>query len=377
MKKAKHLLTVLALLAPLALCHPAKAKGIDCSKASTSVDKFKCTNADLKAQDDVMARLYAVARVNMYGKGPSGEIATQKKWLHTAAQQAQCMAMAADKRAGCIIEEYKSRNLELAFSAMPKAPDAALQVLRDQNIDTEPYYEALTIFTSEPDGTDWLAPALSTKREKIEKLVAPAFAAKDKNKDEESDGHFNSLLFEDASVATPDDILKSSRNFAGFFRAVTYDAQTPLPCGYVVSHQGLLDATNSYFGATSDNFIVQTDCDVTAPTAPKFSALIKQINDKWPQCDGTIRFAAYREFAVAVDRVLSPSARAIEDFKATAPLIKEEEHSLIGVSPKVITAAKLEMTNYYMKYLGVTQTKAALFAQGKIADVLAHGQQCE
>ena len=280
MKKAKHVLPTLALLAPLALCHPAKAEGIDCSKASTYVDKFKCANADLKAQDDVMARLYAVARVNMYGKGPSGEIATQKKWLHTAAQQAHCMAMAADKRAGCIIEEYKSRNLELAFSAMPKAPEAALQVLRDQNIDTEPYYEALTIFTSEPDGADWLAPALSAKREKIEKLVAAAFVGDKKDKDADSDGHFNSLLFEDASVATPDDILKSSRNFAGFFRAVTYDAQTPLPCGYVVSHQGLLDATNSYFGATSDNFIVQTDCDVTAPTAPKFNALIKQINDQ-------------------------------------------------------------------------------------------------
>lgn len=371
MKKANQLLTALALLA---FFNHANAEGINCSKANSYVDKLICTNADVKAQDDAMAELYAAARVNIYGKGQSGEIANQKHWLAT---HALCLPLVEAKRITCVLDQYKSRNLELAFSAMPRAPEAALKVLRAQNIDTEPYYEALTIFTSEPDGVDWLAPALSAKREKIEKLVAPAFAANKKNQDAESDGHFNSLLFEDASVTTPDDILKSSRNFAGFFRAVTYDAQTPLPCGYVVSHQGLLDATNSYFGATSDNFIVQTDCDVTAPTAPKFNALIKQINDQWPQCDGTIRFAAYREFAVVVDRVLSPSARAIEDFKPTAPLTKEEEHPLVGVYPKVITAAKLEMTDYYMKYLGVTQTKAALFAKGKIADVLDHGQQCE
>jgi uncharacterized protein len=377
MKKTKHLLTALALLAPLALCHPAKAEGIDCRKASTYVDKFKCANADLKTQDDVMSRLYAVARVSMYGKGASGEIATQKKWLQTAAQQAHCMAMAADKRAECIIEEYKSRNLELAFSAMPKAPEAALQVLREQNIDTEPYYEALTIFTSEPDGADWLAPALSAKREKIEKLVAPAFAAVKKDKDAESDSHFNSVLFEDASVATPDDILKSSRNFAGFFRAVTYDAQTPLPCGYVVSHQGLLDATNAYFGATPDSSIIKTDCDVTAPATPKFDAMLEKINDNWPECEGTIRFAAYREFAVVIDRMLSPSTRTIEDFKPGGAPRPNEQHSIVGVSKATIKAAEDEMIAYYVKYLGVTSAKASTFAKGKIADVLYDGQQCE
>jgi uncharacterized protein YecT (DUF1311 family) len=374
MKKAKNLLTAFALLAPLAFCKAAKADGIDCSKATNYIEKLICTNAEVKAQDQTMEKLYAVARVNMYGKGPSGEIANQKRWLLS---RQICLPESGTKRITCILDEYKKRNIQLAFSALPKAPELALQVLRAQNIDTEPYYEALTIFTSEPDGTDWLAPALSAKREKIEKLVAPAFAANKKNRNAEPDSHFNSALFEEASVATTDDILKSSGNFADFFRAVTYDAQTPMPCGYVVSHQGLLDATNGYFGANPDNFIIQSDCEVTAPTTPKLRAMLADINNNWPECDGTIRFAAYRQFSVTIDRVLSPSAHTIEDFNPADASRPNKHHSAVGVSMAAINAAENEMTAYYVKYLGVASAKARIFAKGKIADMLYDAHQCE
>jgi hypothetical protein len=379
MKKTKHLLTALALLAPLALCHPAKAEGIDCAKTGTYVDRMICTNPDFKAQDDTMVELYAVARVSMYGKGASGEIVNQKIWL---ADRDKCLKSTTDKRTSCVLDLYKTRNLELAFSAMPSAPEASLKVLHDQKIETEPYYEALTIFTSEPDGVDWQSPALTEKRRNIEKLVAPAFSQLQQNLPAHSDLRFNKDLFSDANFASTDDILKSTQSFANFFRAVTFGTSdlhpsAILPCGYVVSHQNLLDATDGYFGATPDNFIINSNCDVTAPATPKFHALLKQINGHWPQCDGTIRFAAFRDFGVMIDRVFSPSARAIEKYKPAAPRPKNEEHTLDGVSIKAISDAQTEMTNYYVKYLAVTQTKASIFAKAKIADVLYDGQQCE
>lgn len=374
MKKTKHLLAALAMSAPFALCHPAKAEGIDCSKAANYVDKIVCADADIKAQDATMAELFAVARISMFGKGPSGEIAKQKGWL---ANRKDCLALAADKRASCVLKLYKARNLELAFSAMPKAPEAALKILHDQNVETEPYYEALSIFASEPDGADWFTAELSEKREKIIKLVIPVFEDIQKKANADPSKHFNAELFEDGSISKPEDILKSSRDFAGFFRATTFDATTPIPCGYIVTHQSLIDATNSYFGSTADNFIINSNCSVTAPPTPNLDYLVRQINKAWPTCDGTIRFSAYRSFNVAVDKVLSPSARAIEDYRVAPPQAKDQDHALAGVKKKTIHATESEMTAYYVKYLGVTPAKAAVFAKGKIADVLNDGQLCE
>jgi uncharacterized protein len=371
MKKEKQLFTTLALLAPLAFCSTAYAEGIDCSKATNYMDKIVCTNPNIKAQDATMAELYAVARVNIFGKGPSGEIARQKKWLY---DWKDCSALAEDKRADCVIGRYKTRNLELAFSAMPKAPRPALKVLRDQKIETAPVYEALTIFASEPDSADWFSPALREKQTKIIELISPVI--KDIQKEGDADHpnkHFATELFNDASISKPSDVLKSSHDFAGFLRSATFESETPLPCGYVVTHQALLDSTNANFGASPDNSIINSDCSLTAPAAPKLQTLIKKIWDNWPNCDGTIRFGAYRNFNVSADKVLSPSARAIEDYKPA----KVEEQNLVGVNRKTIRATELEMTDYYVKYLGATQTKAALFAKGKIADLLSAAHQCE
>jgi uncharacterized protein len=371
MKKTKHFLTALAILAPLAFSQATKAEGIDCSIATNYMDKIVCTNVDIKAQDAVMAELFAVARVNIFGKGPSGEIARQKTWL---SNRKTCLVLAEDKRADCVLGRYKTRNLELAFSAMPKAPEAALKVLREQKIETAPAYEALTIFASEPDGADWFSPALRVKQSRIVELISPVISEIQKIGDaDHPDKHFASELFNDANISKASDFLKSNHNFAGFLRAATFESEGPLPCGYVTTHQELLEATNANFGASPDNSIMNSDCSVTAPPTPKFQTLLKKIWASWPPCDGTIRFAAYRNFNVSADRVLSPSARAIENYKPT----KVEEQNLIGVNKKTIRAAELEMTAYYVKYLGATQTKAALFAKGKIADLMNAGHQCE
>jgi uncharacterized protein len=375
MKKTKQILSTFALLAPLAFCQPAKAEGIDCSKATNYMDKIVCANADVKAQDATMAQLYAVARVNMFGKGPSGEIARQKIWL---SNWNNCAALAADKRADCVLDQYKTRNFQLAFSAMPKAPEAALKVLRDQKIETAAVYEALTIFASEADGADWFSPALREKQAKIIELISPVIEELKKEVDaEHPNKRFATQLLGDAGISKATDVLASSGGFAGFLRAATFESQAPLPCGYVITHQALLDSTNAYFGATPDNSIMKTDCGAMAPATPKFHALLELIDHNWPQCDGTIRFAAFRSYSVAIDRVLTPSAKAIENFKFELPRKQEVQHTLEGVSRKSTTDAETEMANYYSKYLSVTHAKARTFAKSKIADVLYRGHQCE
>ncbi len=367
----------LLLIAITLLSTQAKAGGIDCSKAAKPLDKAICASPELQKQDRIMAELYAKARISMFGFGPSGEIEEQKKWN---AKRSECLTNTAVGVQECLKNDYQSRNLSLAYAAMPAAPEVSLQVLREQKIESEPFFEALVLFTSETDGTDWSQSRLAEKQSKILKLVHAFFADVEKDGgDAKPNKHFASELFQDASITKPTDILKSSRDFAGFLRAATFDTDATLPCGFVISHQALLEATNSYFGATPDNFIIPSNCATMSPPTPKYSTLLDQIWKGWPECEGTIRFGAYGAFIAAVDRSRSPSARAIEDFRlANAPKNEAAALSeLAGVSPVAIKAAQGELVAYYVKYLKVTPDKSTAFAKAKMAEVLNLAQQCE
>lgn len=356
---------------------PVFADGIDCTKATDAIDKIICASAELKSQDKTMAELYEVARVNMFGHGPSGQIAAQKDWL---ASRKDCDKGTASAVEQCLIDSYNSRNVELAFIAMPSMPEKAVHVLRDQKIEAAPVFEALTIFASEPDSSDWSNAKLEAKRKQILHLAAATFQLSLKEVDDSNpNGQTVKDLLDDYQLKAPDDILKTSKAFGKFIRAASWGTENAtLPCGYVVTHPGLLSATESYFGATPDNQIINSNCSSIAPLTPHFTALVKQINDGWPQCEGTIRFGAFRSFAVAVDEALAPSEKLIQEFAPSKAKPKQDgSNALSGVSKSAIQLATRELASYYRNYLKAAQNKAATYATTQIAHVLDTGQQCE
>ena len=330
----------LAFIALSLFSAPAFADGIDCTKAADAVDKIVCASDELKSQDKTMAELYTLAKVNMFGQGPSGEIAGQRTWL---GERKDCIQKTDSKTEECLVEVYKQRNAELAFAIMPSALEKSLQVLNDQKIKTAPVFEALSIFASEPDGSDWSNPQLEAKRKSILDVATSTFQLSQKVEDDSNPyGDLIKDLLDDAGLKTPEDILKSSKAFGGFLRAATLGAENiKLPCGYVTSHPGLLAATETYFGSAMDNQVINSDCVATAPPTPQFTALVKEINDGWPQCDGSIRFAAYRSFGVAVDEALAPSKQLIEEFAPTKS--KDRAPALSGVSKSAIQSTTHEM----------------------------------
>ncbi|HEY4995636.1 MAG TPA: hypothetical protein VII21_05015, partial [Aestuariivirga sp.] len=356
----------------------AYADGIDCTKAADAVDKIVCASDELKAQDKTMAELYALAKVNMFGQGPSGEIGEQRTWL---SERKDCTGKSDADTEHCLVEVYKDRNTELAFAIMPVAPEKAFQVLNDQKSKTVPVFEAMSLFASEPDGSDWSNSNLETKRKAILDLTTPIFQTLQKGDADDSNtyGKVVKDLLEDAGLKAPEDILKSSKSFGGFLRAATLGIDnTKLPCGYVTTHPGLLAATESYFGSAMENQVINSDCVAVAPPTPQFTTLIKQINDGWPQCDGSIKFAYYRSFGVAVDEALAPSEQLINEFApAKANHKSEKAPALDGVSKTVIQSSTRELAAYYVKYLKVAPDKAATYATAKIAGVLKTGQQCD
>lgn len=374
----KHKITIfmaLAFLIIAAVGTSAKADGIDCSKAIDAVDKLICVSDELKAQDKIMAGLYAVARVSIFGSGQSGEIAEQQTWLTS---RTDCLKPPSGTPTECLVDLYQTRNLDLAYAAMPKAADLALQVLKDQKVEAEPVFEALSIYAAEPDGTNWERPELASKRDRIVALATPLITAIDNaGKPEATTFTFQHDLLDEGSVKSPGDILKSSQHFGSFLKAALYGAQqqATLPCGYVSTHPGLLVASESYFGSTMDTNLVNTNCTKTTPPTPKLNALLAQIHDGWPQCEGTIRFGAYRSFDVAVDEALAPSAKQVQNHPPAKPLNSSED--LSGVTKSALRSATGELAAYYVKYLKATPSNAAQFAKAKIAKLQELGQQCE
>ena len=372
----------LAFIALSLFSAPAFAAGIDCTKATGEVDKIICSSDELMAEDKTMAELYALAKVNMFGNGPSGEIARQRSWL------AEIEGI--DKEPDVIKEEirtrgdeiyvgiYKDRIVQLAFDVMPSAPEKALQILNDQKIKATPVYEALSIFASEPDGSNWSNRKLETKRKQILDLATPTFQL-EQNVDAPSNAYGSIIkgLLDDAGIKTPEDILKSSKFFGEFLRAATYGNEGAiLPCGFVITHPGLLVATASLYGSTMDNDIMYSNCIAMAPPTPKFTDLVKQTGG--PDCEGTIRYGSYRSFAVAVDEALAPSERLIKEFAPTKAKQKlDRAQAIAGLSKSEIQSATRELADYYVKYLKAKPGKAKTFAIAKIAQVLKKSQQCD
>jgi hypothetical protein len=130
------------------------------------------------------------------------------------------------------------------------------------------------------------------------------------------------------------------------------------------------------FGSTLDNFIFYPDCATTLPPLPKFDALIKAINDGWPDCDGTIRFSAYRMYDQAQNEARIATPRDIEGFAKSKEDSARQIPSVGGVSVAKISAAISELALYYQKYQQVAAADARAFAKSKVRGLMADGHNC-
>jgi hypothetical protein len=175
-------------------------------------------------------------------------------------------------------------------------------------------------------------------------------------------------------IAKLDDILSSPSHFALFLNVLgpELDDSTPgspaIPCAAVVGHPSLLGATASAFGSNMDNFVLRTDCKETLPAIPALNSLDAKLWKKWPDCEGTIRFAAYRTYDVALD----VARLGFTKHEPKASLVQRD-----GVKPVDVAAARSELAAYYVQYLGKTPTQARSMASDAIITILNDAHECE
>ncbi|WP_068082942.1 lysozyme inhibitor LprI family protein [Novosphingobium rosa] len=344
-----------------------------CTAGQGGIEAVICASPTLSAADREMAALYAANKVSAFGSGPSNQLVDQREAVK--AMQACAKPSGSTTIAACLQGAYDERNKDLAIAAATRAPDLALPVIRRLDPAFAPVAEAIVLWSSEPDGADWSAPERVGKRARIVGLLQPVLTDFLTRQDPAfARGMLDSATGEGV-VKRAGDLLGAPDRFVGFLNvlgpALAGDGSVGtrnIPCAAIVAHPKLLGATDSIYGATPDTFVFNTDCRASLPPLPLLTALDGKVWKTWPICDGTIRFAAYRQYRSTVDEARLGLAR--HDPKLVLPAVP-------GVPWRDMTAARRELAAYYIRYLGKTQAQAAQMATDALAAMLNAAHECD
>jgi len=351
------------------------APSFDCALAKSAIDQTICGDPKLAEADVTMARLYAAARTSAFGHGPSGELAAQRDWLK---EREDCRILDRrihKSREECLAGRYDARNQELAVAALFAKPALALETLRKLDPEATPLYEAIILYANGPAGWTW---DKSPERLRMLKLLEP-YADRFRT---DADMSFGRDILADSGIKEADDALKSEDNFTEFLQISSAYLKSgptprPLPCAAIVRRPELLHAADAMFGSTLDNFILYPDCATTLPPLPQFNRLIKQIDETWPDCEGTIRFSVYRLFGQAENEARVASLSEIHRLLASPDgRQRDRMPRLKGVSPAQVERAIAELAAYYQTYQKAPPLDARHFARLKLHDIVASGHSC-
>ena len=347
----------------------------NCSLAKEVIEQTICGDPKLAEADAVMARLFAASRTSAFGHGPSNELSVQRQWLKEREDCRVLDRQVYKSRAECLAGRYDNRNQELAVATLLSEPALALETLRKTDPDAAPLYEAIILYLNGPAEWTW---DRSPERQRMLKLLQP-YAEKFATDD---DASFGRDILANSGIKGADDALKSELNFIEFLQISSAYLNSPptprsLPCAAIVRRPELLSASAATFGSTFDNFIFYPDCATTLPPLPRLDRLIKQIDNTWPDCDGTIRFSAYRTFRLAENEARVASLEEIHQLmKSPDARQRDRMPRLKGVPPTLVEAAIAELAAYYQRYQEATPAEARLFARLKVHDLVASGHSC-
>ena len=376
------LLGLLAGLSPAARAQAGASSGpsFACAGAQDAVARAICANGDLAAADRTMAALYAVAKISAFGAGPANELAAQRVVLK---HMRGCAGSAAHQPiAQCLRREYDRRNEELAIAVLMRAPNLALPVLRETDPAYAPLLEAVQIWGAEAREANWAAPTRAGTRARISRLLGP-FMASILTRDDQS---FGREILSDGSNGTIavrhlDDIFLSEKHFAAFlnvqgpyidatnWKGESVSGRRSLPCAAIIAHPALLGATSGVFGSSMDGLVFDNDCAQTLPPMPALDTLDGKLTKAWPPCDGTIRFAAYRNYQSALDA-------------ARLGMVQSDVHPppyprRRGETEADVAAARTELAVYYVANLHKSPTAAAGMAIAALNAILGSAQECD
>ena len=355
MKRGILAAIALALLSAGGAC--AATPSFDCAAAKSVIEIEVCKDPVLSEADSLMSRLYAQARTSAFRSGPSNQLSVQRTWVKDRLDCLTPEKTSYKTIRECLRARYLDRNRELAVATVMSDPPTGLEVLDTLDPKAAPLYRAIRTYVRTP-----------ADKAGLTRLLKPYF---DRMASDEAQGYGKDILA-DEKIVKAQDMLPSDHSFATGLKILSaYLESGPLtlPCEAVLARPGLLETVQPIFGSTLDNFIPRTDCAAALPPLPKFEALVSQIYKGWPECEGTIRFAAYRSFDAEVE-----AARLAD---GSGKLRSKPAPRLKGVAPDAVTAATAELATYYQTYRILPATKGRAMAFASVQTVLAAGHACD
>jgi hypothetical protein len=356
-----NLLRLLAFALFALLAAPAAARpSFDCAKASGAIEKVICADPALSADDALMARLYASAKVSPFGQANSVP-AEQVQWLKDRAHCAKPDPQAWPSVGACLASYNRDRLRDLAVAALFAEPDDALAALRKVEPGAAPIYEAIWLWASAVPGAE--------PRERIAPLIAPYL---EDPKDPEA-FHLGLDMLREDGLGTADKVLESDATFASFLQHLGpyIDSDTfglPFPCAALLRRPGLLDASAPAFASSLDNGLMRPDCSATLAPMPRLDALIDSLRKHWPECEGTIRFVYYRSFEYDVDL-----ARIGGEPGESTPRAEPAP----GASVDLVAGATYDLSLAYRRDRRLDPSAARKLAEKSIAAILSDAGSCE
>jgi len=347
----------------------AQGPSFSCAAATTASERMICAEPTLAREDVLLARLYGAARRSApLGNPGNGHVAAQRRWL---AQRAQCElggSEATIELRECLRLAYQSRIAELATAALYTDRELALATLRERDPATAPLVEAVLVHASHPAGSDWTSAALRADRERIRALIGGPLQSflGTPNVD------FARTILINSNVNSLDDAFASDERFAMTIKLLAVDAEVPMriPCEAIARRPDLQDLEEPIFGSSMDLLLPRSDCADALPPAPRLQALDDALWREWPECDGSIKHAAYASYALQ----FSAARRG-------APLAAPASANLklprrVGVSTQVVESAIEELTTQYQVYRGYKAEAARAVARTHMVALLASAHSC-
>lgn len=332
-----------ALSLPVAARVEDKGPSFSCAGAK-GIAATICTDPGLSAADRRLARFYGDVRMDVLGVGPSGQLAVQRQWLKDLNDDcaAGVRPQLFKNQAECVGSHYDARLQDLAVSALITDHDAAMVELRRQLPENAPVYEALYLYATIDNP--------QARAAKVVAVLTPVYAAISDKK---------AVFGELDGPETPQAAAASDKAFGLFVSLYSGMLDTPLsvPCAAIVHRPGLIDMLSSQFGSSRDNILPRADCRIMTPQVTAFTDFIDTLQHDAPQCDGTIRYAGYREFGRLRTAALLHRADAWKDDKPEAP--EEGLAKYLKAHAQAAARAKTALTQYYQTVFRLPPDRAA------------------
>jgi uncharacterized protein len=315
---------------------------VPCTSPS-EIEAVICKDPALSAADRRMATLYQAAKLGPLHNG-SNQAGVQREWLKGRDAQCASGALKMGRTArDCVAGAYDERLESLAIADLLAEPQLSLAVLRDVDPEAEPYYEALLAYATIDNEAE--------RTKVVEAKLAPLYAGM-------SPEVKQGIEYQGQEAATAHDAAASDDGFERFFdiSAMRGDVRLVWPCAVLIKRPELVFGLNAFYGSSADSSVPDSDCEEVLPPSPaELKALADAASDAQPPCEGSIRFAYFRNYLALQD---SLRLHLVEGWGRDGKASKEEMRFRRRQSA-LIARTGAALAAYYTHYFHVSRSDAA------------------